>query len=237
MSQSQPWSLSQKTDKQSGVSSVCIATHQIHLMDGTLLLHGPRHKPCPGSNLPAIGNGPSSQSSTTQPNLQPSSAGGQSTGQRNAADAVPQFASISTLPYTADTSNANGSAQPSISHPAYTGPIIKHIPSSARQHISTELTSVLDHICSKPNDVSNWSTLRTRKLAFLLSLTSLTRLSIHPDDVTLFHPFHQNKPNSSCSHIIDRTLLELILMNISRKQSCMDSCELEKVNKCYLKQM
>ncbi len=69
------------------------------------------------------------------------------------------FASISTLASIANISNAEGSAQPSVSHPTYTGPIIKHIPRSARQHIAAELSTVLSHICSKPDDVSNWSTL------------------------------------------------------------------------------
>ena len=55
--------------------------------------------------------------------------------------------------------NAGGSAQSSVSHPTYVGPIIKHIPRSARQHIASELSSVLSNICSNPDDVSNWSTL------------------------------------------------------------------------------
>ena len=58
----------------------------------------------------------------------------------------------------ANISNVVG-PQPAVSHPAYTGPIIKHIPRSARQHIAAELSSVLSLICSKPDDVSNWSTL------------------------------------------------------------------------------
>ena len=165
MSQSQPWPLSQKAAKQSGVCSICFATRQIHLKDGTLHLHGPRHKPCPGSNLPPIGNAPTCQGSQIQPNAQLSLAGSQSTAQLNAdivvstSGATPPLASISTLASTADTSRANGPAQPSLSHPADRGPIINHIPRSARQHIAAELSSVLSHVCSNPADVSNWSTL------------------------------------------------------------------------------
>ena len=164
MSQSQPWPLSQKAAKQSGVCSICFATRQIHLKDGTLHLHGPRHKPCPGSNLPPIGNAPTGQGSQIQPDAQLGLAGSQSTAQLNAvilstSETTTPLASISTLSSTADTSRANGPAQPSVSHPADRGPIIKHIPRSARQHIAAELSSVLSHICSNPADVSNWSTL------------------------------------------------------------------------------
>ena len=90
MSQSQPWPLSQKAAKQSGVCSICFATRQIHLKDGTLHLHGPRHKPCPGSNLPPIGNASISQGSHIQRNTQPSSTGLQFTAQLN-ADIISTF--------------------------------------------------------------------------------------------------------------------------------------------------
>jgi hypothetical protein len=44
---------------------------------------------------------------------------------------------------------------------------------------------------------------------------------------------HRKTPNSSCSRLIDKTLLDLILMNNSRMQSifCLDCCKMEKVNK------
>ena len=48
---SQSWPLSQEANKSSGVCSVCLATRQLHLRDGTFLhRHGPRDSPCPGSN-------------------------------------------------------------------------------------------------------------------------------------------------------------------------------------------
>jgi len=43
--------------------------------------------------------------------------------------------------------------------PTFTVPIIKHIPRSSRQHIAAELFSVLHHINSNLDDVSNWSAL------------------------------------------------------------------------------
>ena len=160
MSQSQPWPLSQKAAKQSGVCSICFATRQIHVKDGTLHQHGPRNKPCLGSNLPPIGNAPLSQGSQAQ--TQPSPAGGHQTTQiitdiPSTDGSAPLLASISTLASTADTNH--GCSNSSVSHSAYSGPIIKHIPRSARSHIATELTSVLTHICSKPDEVSNWATL------------------------------------------------------------------------------
>ena len=95
------------------------------------------------------GQSPAQLSSAAQHNVDSHSTSG----------AASQFASISTLASIANISNVEGSAQPSVSHPTYTGPIIKHIPRSARQHIAAELSTVLSHICSKPDDVSNWSTL------------------------------------------------------------------------------
>ena len=159
MSQSQPWPLSQKAAKQSGICSVCFATRQIQQKNGTLHLHGTRQKPCPGSNLPPICNAPNSQVSQNQVKAQLSSAAQLNADSHSTSGAASQFASISTLASIANISNAEGSAQPSVSHPTYTGPIIKHIPRSARQHIAAELSTVLSHICSKPDDLSNWSTL------------------------------------------------------------------------------
>jgi hypothetical protein len=42
-----------------------------------------------------------------------------------------------------------------ISHPACTGPIIKHIPRSARPHIATELTITTNNVIHNPDDPSN----------------------------------------------------------------------------------
>ena len=94
-------SLFQKASKKRGVCSICFATRQIQQKNGTLHLHGPRHQPCPGSNLPPIGNAPSSQASQNQVNTQLSSADGHSSVQQNAdilstSGAAPPFASVST---------------------------------------------------------------------------------------------------------------------------------------------
>jgi hypothetical protein len=168
MSESRPWPLSQKAAKQSGICSVCFATRQLHVKDGTIHQHGPRHKPCPGSNLAPIGNALiGGLGSHNQPNVQPGPACGQSNTQPgltangvSTSDNAPPFVSISSLASTtADTNSSTPAGQSSMCHPTYTGPIIKHIPRSARQHIAAELSSVLSHICSNPDDITNWSTL------------------------------------------------------------------------------
>jgi len=55
MSQPQSWPLSQDANKSSGVCSVCRATRQLHMKDGTVHKHGPRHSPCPGSHKLPLG--------------------------------------------------------------------------------------------------------------------------------------------------------------------------------------
>src|SRR6267154_404639 len=51
-SSSQSWKLSQSANKSNGQCSVCLATRQLHLKDGTIHRHGPRDHPCPGSDKP-----------------------------------------------------------------------------------------------------------------------------------------------------------------------------------------
>ena len=52
MSHRQTWPLSQDANKRSGICSFCHEVRQLHLKDGSIHLHGPRQKPCPGSNKP-----------------------------------------------------------------------------------------------------------------------------------------------------------------------------------------
>jgi len=61
---SQNWPLSQLVNKSNGTCSICFATRQLHLRDGTIHRHGPRHDPCPGSNKPPL---PASSSSVNTP--------------------------------------------------------------------------------------------------------------------------------------------------------------------------
>jgi len=62
---SQSWPISQLINKSSGTCSVCLATRQIHIRDGTVHKHGPRHDPCPGSNKAPLQNDSQPSDSST----------------------------------------------------------------------------------------------------------------------------------------------------------------------------
>ena len=144
-SQSQSWPLSQKAGKRNGICSVCFATRQLHNKDGSVHLHGPRHQPCLGSNLPPIDAIP------------PGSDASGSVGARaHPPDSVPSIADTAVMDPGGPKADPVGS---SISHSVYSGPIVKHIPRSARPHIATELVSVLDNILSDPDDITQWALL------------------------------------------------------------------------------
>jgi len=63
---SQTWPLSQEANKSSGTCSVCLATRQLHIRDGTVHRHGPRNSPCPGSNLRLLETAPSAPTDGTR---------------------------------------------------------------------------------------------------------------------------------------------------------------------------
>ena len=51
-------------NKSSGTCSVCLATRQLHIRDGTIHRHGTRRSPCPGSNLRPLETAPSATDCT-----------------------------------------------------------------------------------------------------------------------------------------------------------------------------
>jgi len=63
---SQSWPLSQDANKANGMCrpSVCRATRQLHIKDGTVHKHGPRSRPCPGSHKPPLDGANLSQGNT-----------------------------------------------------------------------------------------------------------------------------------------------------------------------------
>ena len=140
-SQLQLWPLSQKANKQSGVCSVCFATRQIHLKDGTIHQHGPRLNPCLGSHKPPLRNSLAVTGSTNTQN-------------QNVTSAAALTDSVS-------ATNSAASSPPShlMSHPTPGVVSIKHNLRSARPHIARELTTVFNHITSNPDDPVNWSSL------------------------------------------------------------------------------
>ena len=56
---------------------------------------------------------------------------------------------------SSDTNSHIVSPHQSIAHSSCRAPLIKHIPRSARPHIATELTSILNHIISDPDNLTN----------------------------------------------------------------------------------
>jgi hypothetical protein len=139
MSQSQAWSLSEKANKHKGVCSVCFATRQLHIKDGTVHQHGPRNNPCLGSNLPPVEQAPARLEPVDQPS---------------------QTTQASVSCNGTDNIQLEDTALPTarlITHPSYTGPIIKNIPRSARPHIATELTTTINNVIHNPDNPSNWS--------------------------------------------------------------------------------
>ena len=143
MSQPQKWPLSQDANKSSGTCSVCYATRQLHLRDGTVHLHGPRSQPCPGSNKPPIGhcNPPTTLVSSPLATNQ--------TADDRPVDIVPG-------PADASPQQAYTGSSPAVLLPV--APIIKHIPRSARAHCADELISAISKILTTPESVDAWTT-------------------------------------------------------------------------------
>ena len=140
MSISQPWPLSQDANKSNGVCSVCFATRQLHIRDGTVHKHGPRNNPCPGSNKAPLSAGiPVGRASNASCHTVTSTAN-------------PQF--VATPDPLASTQSSN--TQPTTlwlpTHP----PIIKHIPKSARPACASHLSHLLSGVVSNPGDVHRW---------------------------------------------------------------------------------
>jgi hypothetical protein len=54
MSRSKTWHLSQGANKDSGIYSECLNVGLLHLKDGLVHRHGPRHNACAGSHKPPL---------------------------------------------------------------------------------------------------------------------------------------------------------------------------------------
>ena len=143
------WPLSQGCNKSNGRCSVCLETHQLHLNNGYVHVHGPRNKRCAGSNKPPLSS--AERSSLPDDFL------------RIAGDYTAP--TIAAIPPCSTAANLNVL----IEHPTKRGPIIKHIPKSARQHCASELKSMLDNINNNPNDMTAWSKLLNYGNSMLLA--------------------------------------------------------------------
>lgn len=132
MSREQHWPISQEANKASGICSVCHATRQLHLKDGTVHFHGPRHHPCPGSNKRPIGL----------------------VSHQAATASTPQAPVTSDVKQQLSSSTGDSASRPA--HPTLAGNIIKHIPKSSRQHCATQLRILLDDVVSNPDNIDAW---------------------------------------------------------------------------------
>ena len=127
---SQAWPLSQTANKANGVCSVCHATRQLHLKDGTIHRHGPRNQPCPGSHKPPLGPSGASVSSP--------------------APAVPPVV---------QSAVATPSVDQSQNHFDWSPPdcaSIRHIPKAARPACASNLASLLRQVVTQPESQSHW---------------------------------------------------------------------------------
>jgi len=126
------WALSQDANKSSGVCSVCRATRQLHHRDGNVHKHGPRDKPCPGSNKPPLSvsqHGTSIQSQSL----------------------VSTFVSQS-----GSASSATVDPHPLSVWSPVKVPLIKHIPKSARPACASHLAKLLRDVVAQPSSADNW---------------------------------------------------------------------------------
>ena len=184
MSHRQTWPLSQDANKRSGVCSFCHEVRQLHLKDGSIHLHGPRQKPCPGSNKPPmhILNASNTPTQLLQPttcvdpqavnmhNQQVSvtPTGSYASTSSSAMDTL-QFqptdnqvvnntsiaSSISTV-----TTQLTTQAPPVVfSHPQVSVRLINYIPKSARPACATLLSTLLNKVTTNANDLTAWNDL------------------------------------------------------------------------------
>lgn len=133
----QAWPLSQDANKASGICSVCRARRQLHHKDGTVHNHGPRKKPCPGSNKPplaVVDSSSASLSSTHQPN----------------DDASQQQVAQASQIQPSGTGDDGADWQP-ISFGT-----VKHIPRSARVSCASHLAGLLRTVANRAENPDNW---------------------------------------------------------------------------------
>jgi len=129
---SQSWPLSQDANKSSGTCSVCLATRQLHLRDGTIHRHGPRSAPCSGSNKLPLDVVRQPLAASASPSL-------------SATDE-----SFTSSPLSGTCMGSCGIWSPADC------PLIKHIPMSARSACTSHLSSILRSVSSQPESESSW---------------------------------------------------------------------------------
>ena len=161
MSRSQSWHLSQEANKASGVCSVCLNVRQLHLKDGLVHRHGPRHQPCAGSHKPPLADSISQRDSnnpqlTKASSCPPVLADNGHSDQLNlvfvpsneASHTTSETCSLNAATATSEISNGELPAWFS----SFCSPgIMKHIPKSA-----THLAGLFNRVVSNSTDLERW---------------------------------------------------------------------------------
>src|SRR5260221_525913 len=112
------------------------------MANGTIHLHGPRKKPCTGSNQPPVGN------SNSQP------VRGGANVQQSTTD-NPDHISSSAPP----TIGASATPQQGPTHPSLSQGLVKHVPKAARPICCSLLAERLRKITADTDDTSCWADL------------------------------------------------------------------------------
>jgi len=141
---SQKWPLSQNAQKSSGECSVCHAVRQLHISDGTVHRHGPRHNPCSGSDKPPVAVRPYVPPTKFEKQVATSAS----------ADSHQIDAAASSLTVGTDPSPAAG-----LTHPTLARRTVKHIPKSARPACAKQYAELLRQCTSDPYNVLAWQDL------------------------------------------------------------------------------
>jgi len=132
---SQHWPLSQEANKESGICSVCRATRQLHIKDGTVHKHGPRDNPCSGSNKLPLAVSGAKLSGDPVPSAQPDSS----------------VSAFSLSPIQSATA-----APPRPVWSPISLALVRHIPRSARPACATHLSKLFRSVVAHPEVATNW---------------------------------------------------------------------------------
>ena len=170
MLSSQTWRLSQEANKASGVCSVCLNVRQLHLKDGLVHRHGPRHKPCAGSHKPPLAVTSSQTDSldcVTQKSQQEVASSCQFDLAGSGPSSMPNLESValSGVKCMPSVTCSFASASSDVSrdtreHPvwfsSYSSGIIKHIPKSARSVCASHLAGLFNQVVTHASDIDRW---------------------------------------------------------------------------------
>lgn len=118
---------------------MCLSLFKLHHSDGTVHRHGPRNAPCAGSDKPPI----DAQQATPTQNSQTASSDSLST----------------TPPKVISTRSVSATIKQELQHPSGHGPLMKHIPRSARFAVASVLLVLLQSVTDTPDDATKWADL------------------------------------------------------------------------------